>query len=78
MYDVFTEFNKRNQLPIINATVIEKEWDKNDNPELIIKNEILDDVKYLRNLTKLELITVALSLEYCGGEKAGKYLFNDS
>ena len=45
------------------------------NPQLKSDQEVIESLTYLRNLNNWDLITVALSPEYCGGEKACNHLF---
>lgn len=47
----------------------------NSNPEIRSRTQIINNFKFLRDLTQWNLITVALSPEYCGGEDSCRYLF---
>ncbi len=46
-----------------------------ENPNLKNEEQIVRNLEYLKNLNEWDVITVALSPEYCGGEDACNYLF---
>ncbi len=48
----------------------------NSNPNLKSEPQIIENLVYLRNLANWDVITVALSPEFCGGEDACKYLYD--
>ncbi|WP_312130780.1 UPF0489 family protein [Lysinibacillus capsici] len=48
----------------------------NSEPKLRSKEQIIRNLKYLRNLVDWDVITVALSPEFCGGEEACNYLYD--
>lgn len=45
-------------------------------PKIREEEEIIKDLFYLKELMNWDVITVALSPEFCGGEKPCRYLFN--
>lgn len=45
------------------------------NPKLKTDQEVVESLSYLKSLYDWDLITVALSSEYCGGEEACYHLF---
>jgi hypothetical protein len=47
----------------------------NSDPQLKSDQEVIESLTYLKNLNNWDLITVALSPEYCGGEEACNHLF---
>lgn len=48
----------------------------NSNPNLKDETQIIDNLKYLRDIAKWDVVTVALSPEFCGGIEPCEYLFN--
>lgn len=46
------------------------------NPKLRSEEQIIKNLQYLKQLTNWDVITVALSPEYCGGEEACNYLLD--